>query len=435
MTSSPNPAPAPSLPPASKKNNKSRWIIAAVILFLVLIVGLVSLAVVGVAGVAGYSYYTNQKTEGTPELLTPQKRQADYLLWSQSRQKLADWNAGGINAGALKNTPGLWERWFTLPPDSVARKVFQARLPVGYRLKDFTLGDYEKNEEGYHLTYHVTLIAQEDQFLAPVQRYPAAAKSKTFLRYSPYLILTSDLPAGLTYSTSSARKVFVAGQAVPLTWEVPLVAKVDGAWRVLDAHPLPLQRNPEFEYRAFTENGRTGALLLRSGTELSNAAQQAVVLASDLDARIVSIEAESSTYRQSLLAGLPGRGIDRGGAGGSGTPTKAGIGTVAGAGTGALIGGLAGGGDGAAIGAGAGAAAGLLGGFIVGRSDEKRAVKRQNSARDSAQRQAESRAVNHKAGLYKALENELKQKAAQHDAALLRGGFGEPPYRVPSALD
>src|SRR5690606_3684236 len=104
--------------------------------------------------------------------------------------------------------------------------------------------------------------------------------------------------------------------------------------------------------------------------------QQTLMAVSGLDARIASIESESAAYRQQLMANLPARGVDRGGAGGTGTPTKAGVGTVAGAGTGALIGGLAGGGDGAAIGAGAGAVAGLLGGFMVGRSDEKRAAER-----------------------------------------------------------
>jgi hypothetical protein len=390
----------------------------------------VALAIITVAGFAGYAYYSNQKIASSDGLITPQKMQADYLQWSQSRQRLGDWNTGLTSGEVLpvKKT-GFWESWFVLPPDSVARNALLKTLPVGYELKDFKLGGYEKSGENYSLTYNLTLVAKEDQFLTPAQRYNPAAKSKSFLRYSPYLVYSQDLPAGLSYSSEGSRQVFIAGQTIPLAWQVRSLSKIEGGWQLSDAEPLPFTRNPEFESRALAESGGRGTLLLRSGSELSRADQQAVLAVSDLDARIASIESDSAGYRRNLLANLPSRGVDRGGASGSGTPTKAGIGTLAGAGTGALIGGLAGGGDGAAIGAGAGAVAGLFGGYIVGRSDEKRAADRQNYARNSALNQAESQAANYKSSLYRQLEEELKLKADQHNATL-RNNFGNLPVPV-----
>ncbi|NJK92206.1 MAG: hypothetical protein HC904_10475, partial [Blastochloris sp.] len=331
----------PELPTSkSPKPGRPRWLLPVLLgLGVVLVLG-VLLLVLGVAGAVGFAYFNNQRISPQAESLNPQSETKSYLLWQQSRQGLL---GNTMDAAAMEGeravTPGVWDRWFNLPPDALAQEVLRKRLPAGYALKEMTLSGHERQGENHSLRYRLVLVAEDDQFLVPVQSVAPAGGSKSLLRFHPWLIYARDLPAGRSYAVDKARKISSAGQSLAWDWELRSVQRTGEGWRVLQADPLPFERRAEFEARAQTEKAPGSSLLLRSGSELSGVSQQTQQVRTELEQRVASIEAQAGSYRQRLISGLPAAGVDRGGAGGTGTPTKAGVGTLAGAGSGALIGG------------------------------------------------------------------------------------------------
>jgi hypothetical protein len=275
---------------------------------------------------------------------------------------------------------------------------------------------------GVRVVYRVGLVSQMSLYLVSAGPLPPPKDFSDLARkWVPFAIHAPDLPAGTAYQLDQAVAVLQPGQAVELDWTVRRAARVNGAWRVLESDPIVYQRNPDFERRLRQAPGT--ARFLRTESELAAARAMSASALEEIKAAAADVAARAAEFRREAQAGVPKAAVDTRGRGGSGTPTKTGVGALSGAALGGGIGAAAGDGEGAAIGAGVGALLGGIIGYNVGRADEKSAVQRQNAARQQALSSANSRAAAYQAQITRETEQALRERAAAHDARLAAGGF------------
>lgn len=343
--------------------------------------------------------------------------EADFLAWKDQMDRLARPGAAAPAAALPAGTVGWWDRTFTLPAESAVREALAARLPAGLTLTSIQPASFTKRPDGIQATYRITFTSSSALVLVPTAPFPVPAGSSALTRkWMPLAIHAADLPTGTAYTVAAARSVLEPGQTIETAWNVRRAAKVDGRWRVLEADPIVYQRHPAFERRIGLAT--PGAFLLRSTAELDAARALSAQSVAEIQAAATDVAARVAAFRSEAMASVPSAVADTGGRGGSGTPTKTGVGALGGAAVGGSIGAAAGGGEGAAIGAGAGALLGGIIGYNVGRGDEKRAASSRNSARQQAINAANSRVKAFEAQLLQETEAALRAKADAHNARL-----------------
>jgi len=407
----------------AKGRSKAPWIIAGVA--GVLLAGLFILVVVG-AAVGAWVYFSSRSFDAvTPVAAVPGAAEVDFALWQQQLERVAQPGAAAAPvAGAALKAPGWWDRNWVLPPEGLIRAALERRLPPGMTVTALQTVGYEPlGGGGVRAVYRVGLVSPGSLVLVPSGPFvPPKDLSTQARKWMPLAIHAPDLPAGTAYQFDRAVVLLQPGQAVELDWTVRRVARVDGKWRVLESDPIVYQRNPEFERRL--RQGPGGAKLLRTEAELAAARAMSASAMEEIKATAADVASRAAAFRKDALAGVPSAAVDSGGRGGSGTPTKTGVGALSGAAVGGGIGAVAGDGEGAAIGAGAGALLGGIIGYNVGRADQKRAVQQKNAARQQAVTAANSRAAGYQAQITREAEEALKARAEAHNARLASaGGF------------
>jgi hypothetical protein len=406
-------------PVAQKGGSKAPWIVAGVVGVLILL-----LVVVGVvAGVGAWFYFSSRSYDAeTPVAVAPVTTEADFAIWREQLERLASAGTAAAPLPAVGAGVGWWDRHFVLPPEPLVRAALERRLPPGMTVVSLVPVTHSAVGGGVRVVYRVGLVSQMSLYLVSAGPLPPPKDfSELARKWVRFAILAPDLPAGTAYQLDQAVAVLQPGQAVELDWTVRRAARVNGAWRIWESDPIVYQRNPDFERRLRQAPGT--ARFLRTESELAAARAMSASALEEIKAAAADVAARAAEFRREALAGVPKAAVDTGGRGGSGTPTKTGVGALSGAALGGGIGAAAGDGEGAAIGAGVGALLGGIIGYNVGRADEKSAVQRQNAARQQALSSANSRAAAYQAQITRETEQALRERAAAHDARLAAGGF------------
>jgi hypothetical protein len=390
---------------------------------LVLLLGMGGVA----AGIGAWVYVSSRSYDAVAlAAAAPGTTEADFAIWREQLERLAQPGTSAAPLPAVGAGVGWWDRHFVLPPEPLIRAALERRLPPGMAVVSLVPVTHSASGGGVRVVYRVGLVSPGSLLLVPAGPFlPPKDLSAQARKWMAFAVHAPDLPAGTAYQLDRAVPVLQPGQAVEVDWTVRRAARVDGAWRVLESDPIVYQRNADFERRLRQAPG--AARFLRTESELAaaramsaSALEEIKAAAADVAARAA---ARAAAFRRDAMAGVPTAAADSGGRGGSGTPTKTGVGALGGAALGGGIGAAAGDGEGAAIGAGAGALLGGIIGYNVGRADEKRAVQRQNAARQQALGSANSRAAAYQAQITRETEEALRERAAAHDARLAAGGF------------
>jgi hypothetical protein len=397
--------------------SKAPWILAG-LAGLVGVLVVIALLVLVIGGITTWAYLAHRAYDGiTPMAVNPATTEADFVAWKQQLDRLAQPGAAAAIPTAVGAAPGWWDRHITLPPEPLVRAALEQRLPAGLSLLSIRPLAFTERPDGVQVVYRLNLLSQGTLVLVPTGPFVVPANSSALVRkWLPFAVHAADLPAGTTYLFSQVTPVLQAGQAVEVDWTVRRAARVDGKWRVLETDPIVYQRNALFEKRLLQTFGR--ASVLRTDAELAAARAQSAQSVQAIKSTAEEITARAAAFRREAQSGVPSAAQDTGGRGGSGTPTKTGVGVLGGAAVGGGIGAAAGDGEGAAIGAGAGALLGGIIGYNVGRADEKRAVQQQNSARQQAIRSANSRASAYQAEITRQAEENFRAQAEAHNAGL-----------------
>ncbi len=397
----------------------------------ILVLGFLLLVAV-VASYFGYRAFSSNPQSAASTSAPSQfvSTESDYQTWKNSLQLLGT-QTPPVETGEAKI--GFWDRLLHLPGDGPARSHLESRMDPNLSLTGLKLVSYDKSDSGFSMSYLASFRSRSTLYLVSIIDEPAPAKTDAAEKnLRKLLVLADDLPPGKSYQSTSAISVAAVGQPLQYRWAVRRMAKPEGSWQVVEADPLPIERNYAYEGRLLQEAGAAPVYLLRSETERQAAETKRNGALQSFNDRMNSINQQVANFRESRMGDLPAVNaapVDRHGGSGSGTPTSAGVGTLAGAGLGAGIGAAAGGGDGAAIGAGAGAAAGLLGGIFAGREHEKREIQRANAVRSEQMaernrvlRAIDAQAENLRTQLLQQYAQELQDRADQQ-IALLRQKF------------
>lgn len=399
--------------------------------------GLIALGVLAVILVGGglvlaYALGSSGSTQDD-EVRSAQKEQADFKMWKGYVAALQTQGRNSVNLGLpqaeSKGAFGWWQRKTVLPHEGAVRSALMRRLPANYRLIGVQPVRLEKADEGVAVAYQVTLKCTSAECLVPVDKVKLSSSvpkgSETWLRY---LVMGTDLPPGKMFLADEKTILLRDGETVQFAWTVRQAAKADGTWRVLDAEPLPFQRNTGFEYRLVEMTPGVNAAFLRSTEELNLLAAQQDKRLQEFRERFERMNEQIAAYRAERMASVPGvpkKDNTKFGGSGSGEPTKTAARVGGGAATGAAIGAMAGGGEGA----GWGALGGLVAGGVydaVSKSNDKKkfeeakqqAYEERKANRSSALRAAERDIAAYEKKLRTDYESELKEEAKRQESKL-----------------
>lgn len=410
---------------AAERPAKSRpelpWIVAGVVVLAVAL-----LIVVTGVGIGAWVYFSNRSFDvAAPKEPVPGSAEVDFALWQQQLERLAQPGAAAAPLPPVAaSAQGWWDRNWVLLPQELIRVALERRLPPGMKVTALQIVGFETlGGCGVRAVYRVGLVSPGKLVLVPSGPFvPPQDLSAQAQKWMMYAIHAPYLPAGTAYQLDRAVVLLHPGQAVEMDWTVRRAARVDGKWRVLESDPIVYQRNAEFERRLRLAPG--GAKHLRTEAELAAARAMSAAAVEEIKATAADVASRAAVFRRDALAKVPPAARDTGGRGGSGTPTKTGLGVLGGAALGGGIGAAAGELEGAAIGAGVGALLGGIIGYNAGRADEKRAVQQKNAAHQQAVRAANSRAAAYQAQITREAEQVLKVRAESHNARLdASGGF------------
>lgn len=412
-------------PPLESPKPQGHMVRNIAILAVLLILGFLVVAGAGTAFVLAKGFASTQNDE----IFTTTRFDADYSSWKKGLERLKAQQALGSSAPAASLDASIFQRWFQMPPKKSVEAALKRRLPYGVRLVSMTPAAFTRAFDASSVTYNLELAVDSPLSLVGSQPYAAPAKaSPVYKKLAGYLVFDDNLPSGTVYRAAEAKEALPAGQKIMLPWTVRKASKDGLTWKILDAEPLPFERNSSFESRYLREN-KTGAVLLRGSEQLAGFPERVERMAQELTDRLAALEQDAAAYRQQVMAGAPPKPVFNPKAGDGGVATNAAVGMAGGAAVGAGIGAIADGGDGAAIGAGAGAGAGLIGGLIKGsveKDQRKKAYQAQYNAQLASWRSAvgklEADATAYRNNLLAELEKEMKDKAAAHDETL-KGSF------------
>lgn len=410
------------------------------------VLGLMALAVLGAIGV---ELWRTPPSLANDEIQTPKKLQADHAQWRRFNETLASTGLTAWKTGPSSNGgDGIsWrQRLFEIPHERSVRAALERRLPPDITLRDFVPTSVVRSDDGMTVTYRVTLRMNSSQYWVPVEdiRLSQPEFSK-YQRFGGYVVASEDLPPGKRYVLDQKKMVAMKGTDFQFPWTVRRAAVEGGRWKILDAEPIPFERNPAFERGLFdpghvvtagarpvepqgeiflalpTRIGRVP--LLRSENELRQGAAYEDREIQSLSARVRSIEEQVGRLRQQLAATLPPRpqrDNSSFGGSGSGEPTKTGVRVGGGAAGGAAIGAMAGKTEGAGWGALGGAIAGGIYDAVSKSNDRKRFEARKQreyeermAPYDAAKRKMDAEVSRLESELVSSLEQELKEKARQ----------------------
>lgn len=433
------PSPAPRAAPLGTAWGKGTTALAASLAALVLLF-LVGLLLVNLGRTA--------PSVANDEIQSLDKLKADFGQWRMARDAVNRDGVAALAPSAPADGPKIswWQRTFELPHEKSVRAALERRLSPDAGLRGFEPVRVTKSPEGVAVDYRVHLRLASAMYLCPVEDVqlpqPALARYKKLARY---LVASDDLPAGRRFALDQKRLLAPKGTDLQLPWAVRRAVVQEGKWKVLDAEPLALGRNPVFEQvlldperAAFAParpsdlspkttpvpaGNRAPVWLVRSEEELRRDAAREDAELQLLAARARAIEDELSQLRQRLAADLPAvpaRDTTRFGGSGSGEPTKTGVRVGGGAAAGAGIGALAGGGSGAGWGALGGAVAGGIYDAVSKSNDRKRLETAQEreyqgklSAYNAAKKRADAQVAARETELVSQLEQELQARARQ----------------------
>jgi len=379
-----------------------------------------------VGGILGSLFVIGVPSKTNDEIFTPARFDSDYASWKKGLDRLKNKQGLTDPPWTVKPAPlSLKEKLFHMPSSGSVISSLNRRLPPGMRLISITPTALQHGLDGSTVNYNLELSADTALSLVPVENYTAPSRSTPiYKRLASNLIFDETLPAGSVYKVAQADVTIPAGQKITVPWTVRKAVKEGLTWKVLDAEPLPFERNSNFEYR----NLRTSKTLnqaLRTSEELAGAEERMRRLEEDLQSRLNAADQDAASYRQQIMVNAPAKPIFNPRAGDGGMATNTLVGTGIGAGAGAGLGAIAGGGDGAGLGAGIGAGVGLLGGFIKGsveKDNRKKAYQAYYNNQMSDWRRTvgrlEADASAYRNKLIADIEKELKDRAKAHDNKL-----------------
>jgi serine/threonine protein kinase len=233
------PVAPPRMPAPGSRTHRPRWLMAMGSIAAVVLAGWLAAAV---------AFAPAGPSTANEESANPEKAAAATLaqLASASRAVFGPhWEAPPslANLSWSPETLPAPSRWSQSPHLESVKAALQRRLPSDVHLADIKLKGQRTAEDGStSAAYELTLRPAATYFLAPIvpaEQIDDAARRNP--KTTDSTVFVPNLPAGFAVNTSAKAPWLQSGRDLIWPWTVRRSVIREGAWRIIEADPLPFQ--------------------------------------------------------------------------------------------------------------------------------------------------------------------------------------------------
>jgi len=260
------------------------------------------------------------------EIQSPEKLARDYTEWRSTYLTFVQhgpqaWKK--LSSTIPQQKISWWHRSFQMPPEPSVRAALERRFSPNMELDAVQGWRSQRSDDGVAAIYSVRMHFRSAAYLVPVEEIPwPRPELAKYQHFTQYLIVSDDLPPGKHFDIDDKKPVARTNVEIQFFWKIRRAIVDKGMWKIVDAEPLPMERNALYEQMLLGYRKSLGKdagelekspvpiegrsiFLLRSQEELDASRKSEDQAMQDLISRLTLITQDVEDYRKQLTTELP----------------------------------------------------------------------------------------------------------------------------------